>query len=57
VTVFAINSRNLEDIYDAIRNLGQIVRKGAHAEEVVTPNGARFTTRPRQRRASSEGLF
>ena len=35
VTVWAINSRSLEDIYDAIRNLGQIVRKGGRAEELV----------------------
>ena len=35
VTVFAINSRSLAEIYDAIRNLGQIVRRGSRAEEVV----------------------
>jgi polyphosphate kinase len=35
VTVFAVNSRNLAEIYDAIRNLGQIVRRGERAEEVV----------------------
>jgi polyphosphate kinase len=35
VTVWAINSRSLEEIYDAIRNLGQIMRKGGRAEEVV----------------------
>jgi polyphosphate kinase len=35
VTVWAINSRSLEEIYDAIRNLGQIVRKGGRAEEVI----------------------
>jgi polyphosphate kinase len=35
VTVWAINSRSLEEIYDAIRNLGQIVRKGDRAEELV----------------------
>ncbi len=35
VTVWAVNSRSLEEIYDAIRNLGQIVRKGARAEELV----------------------
>jgi polyphosphate kinase len=35
VTVWAINSRNLEEIYDAIRNLGQLVRKGERAEEVI----------------------
>jgi len=35
VTVWAINSRSLEEIYAAIRNLGQIVRRGERAEEVV----------------------
>jgi polyphosphate kinase len=35
VTVWAINSRSLEEIYDAIRNLGQIVRRGDRAEELV----------------------
>jgi len=35
VSVFAINSHSLEEIYDAIRNLGQIVRKGRRAEELV----------------------
>ncbi len=35
VTVWAINSRSLEEIYDAIRNLGQIVRRSGRAEEVV----------------------
>ena len=35
VTVWAINSRSLEEIYDAIRNLGQIVRKADRAEELV----------------------
>src|SRR5271170_6798037 len=35
VTVWAINSRSLEEIYDAIRNLGQIVRRSDRAEEVV----------------------
>ncbi len=35
VTVWAINSRSLDEIYDAIRNLGQIVRRSDRAEEVV----------------------
>ena len=35
VTVFAINSRNLGEIYAAIRHLGQIVRRGGRAEELV----------------------
>ena len=35
VTVWAINSRNLEEIYAAIRNLGQIVRRGERAEELI----------------------
>jgi polyphosphate kinase len=35
VTVWAINSRSLEEIHDAIRNLGQIVRRSDRAEEVV----------------------
>jgi len=35
VNVWAINSRNLEEIYSTIRNLGQIVRRTERAEEVV----------------------
>ena len=35
VTVWAINSRNLEEIYGAIRNLGNMVRREARAEEIV----------------------
>jgi polyphosphate kinase len=35
VTVFALNSRSIEEIYDAIRNLGQIVRQGERAEKLV----------------------
>ena len=35
VTVFALNSRSLEEIYAAILNLGQIVRRGDRAEEIV----------------------
>ncbi|HEV3271507.1 MAG TPA: polyphosphate kinase 1 [Candidatus Methylacidiphilales bacterium] len=35
VTVWAVNSRSLDDIYGAIRNLGQIVRRGERAEELV----------------------
>ena len=35
VTVWAINSRNLDEIYDAIRNIGQIVRRSEKAEEVI----------------------
>jgi polyphosphate kinase len=35
ISVWAINSRNLEEVYAAIRNLGQIVRKGERAEEIV----------------------
>jgi len=35
VTVWAINSRSLEEIYDAIRNLGQLVRKSDRAEQLV----------------------
>jgi len=35
VTVWAMNSRSIEEIYDAIRNLGQIVRRSGRAEEVV----------------------
>jgi polyphosphate kinase len=34
-TVWAINSRSLEEVYEAIRNLGQIVRKNERAEELV----------------------
>ena len=35
VTVWAINSRSLEEIYDTIRHLGQIVRRSDRAEELV----------------------
>jgi polyphosphate kinase len=35
VTVWAINSRSLDEIYDAIRDLGQIVRKAERAEEMI----------------------
>jgi polyphosphate kinase len=35
VTVWAINSRNLEEIHDVIRNLGQLVRRGERAEELI----------------------
>jgi iron complex transport system substrate-binding protein len=35
VNVWAMNTRNLGEIYDAIRNLGQIVRQADRAEEVV----------------------
>jgi polyphosphate kinase len=35
VSVWAINSRNLDEIQTAIRNLGQIVRQGEKAEELV----------------------
>jgi polyphosphate kinase len=35
VSVWAMNSRSLEDIYDAIRNLGQIVRRSEQAEKLV----------------------
>ncbi len=45
VTVWAINSRSLEEIYDAIRNLGQIVRQSERAEELVARDGARFAAR------------
>ena len=35
VTVWAINSRSLDDVYDAIRNLGRIVRRDERADELV----------------------
>jgi polyphosphate kinase len=35
VTVFALNSRNLDETYATIRHLGQIVRRGERAEEVI----------------------
>jgi polyphosphate kinase len=35
VTVFALNSRSLAEIYDAIRHLGQIVRQADRAEEII----------------------
>jgi polyphosphate kinase len=35
VAVWAINSRNLNEIYDAIRNLGQIMRRGGRADEII----------------------
>ncbi len=35
VAVWAMNSRSLEEIYDAIRNLGQLVRRPAEAGEIV----------------------
>jgi polyphosphate kinase len=36
VTVLAMNARNLEEIYDAILNLGQLVRMGDRATQLVT---------------------
>ena len=36
VTVWAINSRCLDEIYDAIRDLGRLVRQGDRAEELIT---------------------
>jgi len=35
VTVWAINSRSIEEIHDAIRHLGRLVRQSDRAEEVV----------------------
>ncbi|MEI9998253.1 MAG: polyphosphate kinase 1 [Verrucomicrobiota bacterium] len=35
ITVWAINTRNLSEIYDAIRNLGQLVRHADRAEQIV----------------------
>ncbi|MCE0523001.1 MAG: polyphosphate kinase 1 [Methylacidiphilales bacterium] len=35
VNVWAINSHSLEEIYESIRNLGQMMRKGGRAEELV----------------------
>ncbi|MCE0482923.1 MAG: polyphosphate kinase 1 [Methylacidiphilales bacterium] len=35
VTVWAMNSRSLEEIYEAVRNLGRLVRRAARAEEIV----------------------
>ena len=35
VTVWALNSRSLDDIYDAIRNLGQLLRKSENAEHLI----------------------
>ncbi len=34
-TVWAINTRSLDEIYDAIRNLGQLVRKSDRADELI----------------------
>jgi polyphosphate kinase len=35
VSVWALNSRSLKEIYDAIRNLGRITRKSTRADELV----------------------
>jgi len=35
VTVWASNSRSLEEIYETIQNLGQLVRQGDRAEQLV----------------------
>ena len=35
VTVWAINSRNLEEVYDSIRNLGRMVQRAARADVIV----------------------
>ncbi len=35
VNVWAMNTRSLEEIHDAIRNLGQLVRRSDRAEELV----------------------
>ena len=35
VTVWAMNVRSIEEIYDAIRNLGQLVRRSPQAEQLI----------------------
>ena len=52
ITVWALNSRSLAEIYDSIRNLGQLVRQGARADQLVAEMERAFkpvhaTHRPR----------